>query len=354
MKKKKLIIIWVILVVVLVAIIYGIPYAKSLASSKATLEKGTMESAEDVTVYIARDEVVYGAPFTGTVEQLSKEGSLEKKGTQIINMTATAEPTEEEKSTKYDEVVADLGEGMVVMEDLTSQRKGIVSYSVDGNEGKITLETIYDLNWPQMEALISAPIDLTRDEAVKGEPVYKIADNAMWAMIFWTDITADNVYEVGDRVTVDFGDDQVRASVMEAEYEGEQQRVILETNRYYANFAKTRQADVEIISSEREGIIAPKDAIVTIDDTTGVYIVSTSGSTTFIPVYILMERGDEVLLVEDVFYDEEGAPIETVIPYQEVLTNPEDIEKVTEEKEKLQEENQQKTEEESESKATEE
>ncbi len=378
-KRKFMVAIWIIVVIILALVIYGGAFLADLFQQTERLEKGTLEVSREETIFIARDEIVYGAPYTGTLEYLGDEGELKKKGTKILNMTEIEENAEvvEESESKYEDVTKHLGDNMQVMENFASQKKGVISYFVDGNEGIINQTSIYEFTEEEMKALHVDPVDLEREEAKKGEPIFKIVDNSSWAMAFWTETENEDVYIEGSRVSVDFGDDSVRATVEEVKREADKIKVVLTTNRYYYDFAKEREVDVNIIVSEREGILVDKRSVVTligmtsifkgskesidylketedeeektIDDLEETYekialdiakiknqlkntikkygtdmvcALDTLGEVYYIPVKILEEEGEQVLLQEEIFYDEDGNPIETVLPYQEILTNP--------------------------------
>ena len=324
MKKKngKIWAVWAFLVIVLILIIYAIPFFETMFKRTYTLEKEILEITERETVYLARDEIVYGAPYTGQLEYLASEGELKKKGTKIVNMSEIVTDETENENNEYEEIIKHLGENMKVMDSLESERKGIVSYYVDGNEGIVNQQSIYEFTEKELNLVLDNITDLSRKTAKKGEPIFKIVDNSSWGMVFWTEVTKHEKYIEGDRVTVDFGEDDVRATVEQVSREGDKLKVILSTNRYYNDFAKDREATVEIIIDEKEGLLAKKRSLVVQDDVLGIYVLNTLGDEKFVPVSVIIEEDDNVLIREEVFYDDEGAPIETVLTYQEVLANP--------------------------------
>ncbi len=319
----KPIIVWAVLVLVLIVIIYGLPWLEDTLKRTYILENETMEISENVSLYIARDEVVYGAPYTGSLVYIAEEGELMKKGTQILNMTAIESSTTEEPSTKYDDITKNLGDNMQIMEDFTSLRKGVVSYFVDGNEGLINLDSIYNMTEAQMNDIDSNPEDLERNHAEHGEPIFKIVDNSSWAMAFWVDLKSEGLYVEGDRVTVSFDEDEVRATVSQVKKEGDKIKVVLITNRYHEKFAEDRNVEAKITIEEEYGLIAKKDSITQrFGEKNGVYVITSLGEERFVRVEILLENDDEVLLREGFFYDEDGKIIDSVWPYQEILRNP--------------------------------
>ncbi len=321
--KKILWIWWAIIVFLLIVVVYGVPFILNALVPTYKLEKETIQISSSETIFIARDEVVYGAPYTGKLEYLSEEGDLEKKGSKIVNMTEIEEDEEMEgQESEYYDITKNLGTNMKVMDDLSSEKKGVVSYYVDGNEGIFNQESIYEFTEEQLDAIHGNPVDLVRNEAKKGEPIFKIVDNSSWAMVFWTDIENEELYKEGDRVTVDFGTDDVRVTVEQVKIEEDKLKVVLTTNRYCEGFAKDREVDVKIIIDEKQGLSVKKSSIAIVDGVEGVYVLNKLGEGVFKPIKIILDDGDMVLVEEDVFRNENMEDVETVLPYQEVMTNP--------------------------------
>ncbi len=320
---NKYLVIWIATVAILVAVIYGTPAVRDVLKSTYVLENDIMEISENVSLYIARDEVVYGAPYTGSLVYIAEEGQLMKKGTQILDMTAIETETAVEKSDKYDDITKHLGDNMVVMENFTSLRKGVVSYFVDGNEGLITLDSVYNMTEKQMKEIDSNPEDLERDDAEQGEPIFKIVDNSSWAMVFWTDLENEDLYVENNRVTVVFDEDEVRATVSQVKKEENRLKVVLSTNRYYEKFAEERNVEAKIIIEEEYGLIAEKDSITQrFGGKEGVYVITSLGEERFLRVEVILENDDEVLIREGFFYDENDQVVNSVWPYQEILSRP--------------------------------
>ena len=74
---------------------------------------------------------------------------------------------------------------------------------------------------------------------------------------------------------------------------------------------------------DQRGLLVTNSSLTTKDDVVGVYVKNTIDEFVFKPVRTIATDGKQTLVLEDVYYDEEGQPVETVNVYDEVLKNPE-------------------------------
>ena len=105
--------------------------------------------------------------------------------------------------------------------------------------------------------------------------------------------------------------------------------MLLETNRYFKEFADFRMKNVKIISSDVEGLKIPNSALTTKGDVVGVMVGDKSGEFNFIPVKIITSDGKHSIIKGNIYYDEDGKLVNTVRIYDEILRKP----KVVDEKE---------------------
>ena len=106
-------------------------------------------------------------------------------------------------------------------------------------------------------------------------------------------------YRLGSSVTVEFAEGSVKASVSELYDRSGDVLVILKTNRFFPDFAKIRQQDVKIVTSDYTGLILPASALAEVDGETGAYVQSVDGSYRFVPVEVLTRSGEQVLVSAD-------------------------------------------------------
>ena len=127
-------------------------------------------------------------------------------------------------------------------------------------------------------------------------------------------------------ITVRFDDERADDVVFTDEKiseEGEKWKLLLSSNRYYKYFAKFRDLDVKLITTDIDGIIIDNKYLTTKDGKTGVYVVQTTGDPKFVQIKALGTDGEKTVVSENTFYDEEGQMVETVKVYDEILKNPE-------------------------------
>ena len=93
MKKKKLnlttkkgLIIFLALFIILYLIIYIVPKVFDIFTQTYIAEYGTLEVKEDAQCLFVRNEEVYTASSSGTVERLADDGQLVRTGTTVVKL----------------------------------------------------------------------------------------------------------------------------------------------------------------------------------------------------------------------------------------------------------------------------
>ncbi len=89
-KKKRIILIYGILLIVLFLVIYVLPNITGVLKKTDVIEYGSLKEKTDVTVYFVRSEDVYFANKTGSLKYYAQEGEMVRKGTKIIELTSGA------------------------------------------------------------------------------------------------------------------------------------------------------------------------------------------------------------------------------------------------------------------------
>jgi hypothetical protein len=174
-----------------------------------------------------------------------------------------------------------------------------------------------------MESCPERGESLKRDYVGAGDPVYKLANNNEWYMIYWIDAGDDaERYATGSSVTVSLGDSSVEAEVYRAAPDGGSLKVILRSDMYYENLMRVRKIDAEIVFAEYSGLVADSRNIAYREGLPGVYVKQRSGGYKWVPVQIQKEVGGKCTLAADVYYDGEGKQVDTVNYYDEVLADP--------------------------------
>ena len=339
-KRKSTLLVFVLIIIALYAVIGIVPSLTGALAGTELVEFGNLQISDDTTCYIIRDETVYTAAESGNMDPYIDEGTQIKKGTDLFAFTPTYEdgPAEEPDSdgengdpgedagesddSKYDRLILRISDNMEQDSGFVSQRKGVISYHVDGYEDYFDLDELDKLSRENTEALDIEPMDIKRKSCKAGEPIYKISNNSEWYILFWVDQEAISRYETGKKVTARLNGESIPATVMSIREADNGWQVILETNRYYSGFAVDRVVEGTIINTDISGLLVSNHCLTKKDGVIGVYVKTRTGDYIFTPVQVKISNGEQSVLAEGQFLDSEGNLVDTVEIYDEVLADP--------------------------------
>lgn len=318
--KKKPIILFFIAVIALYVIIYIVPKVTGALVSSYTASYGELRIADETDGWLVRNEKVYTAGNGGSVNRYIKAGTLIRRGTSVMEISGKGGGEIDEA---YTDLLSRLGDSAVETEDYTAQDGGIVCYYADGYEGRLTPDTMEKGGLSYYGKVTQdAVMDLKRDTAAAGEPVFKIVDRTKWYLVCFVEESSRDRYEEGQEIQVAFEDDTVRMDVRSVKKMDGKVRIILETDYFYKGFASTRAAKVSLITYEQRGLLVENDSITEEKGQQGVYVKIRSGDFVFVPIEVIKTDGVHSLVTDGTFTDEEGNLISTVEIYDEVLKNP--------------------------------
>ncbi|MCR5481662.1 MAG: hypothetical protein K6F52_02605 [Clostridia bacterium] len=321
-RTKVLIYIFIPVLIALYGIIYVVPGVTGALTDTKILEYGTLRVTDEVTCYIVRNEKVHMAPVSGNIGYYIKDGALVKKGTQVLTVDGAAlSESEANAESKYGDITQRLG-GDGVSTDFTADAKGVVSYYVDGYENVFSPENMKNLKYEEVKDYSLNEQNLVRNTTKKGEPLFKVCDSSNWHIICWVKEGNVSKYSVGRKVSVEFPESEITATVSDMIPDGDMWLVVLDTNRYYENFGKLRKQDATIVTSNYSGIIIENSSMATSGPAVGVYVKSKSGEYEFTPVKVITTDGTNSLVEVSYYYDEEGKTVNTVEIYDEILRKP--------------------------------
>jgi putative membrane fusion protein len=326
--KKRTIYIFIIALITLYVVIEIGPFLTGALTKTEILKYGEIKVEQDVVCYLVRNETVFSAPNSGDIKYKFEEGSLVKKGVTVLTFSKDSVITKEEeteliKKSNFKTITDRLGSNLVVDQSFVAVSRGIFSTNVDGYEAIFTAEAIEDLTYEDVSGMSIETQDVARNYALKGEPLYKISDNSNWYMIFWIDSNEAEKYQVDATITVTLPDGDVLATVHKIIEDEDRFMVILKTNRYYKSFANERKVQASILLVNQRGLLISNVSLTTKDGIPGVYVKNTIGDYVFKPIRTISTDGEKTLVLEDIYYDEEGQPVDTVNVYDEVLKKPE-------------------------------
>lgn len=210
----------------------------------------------------------------------------------------------------------------VMPEDYVSQSNGVISYYIDGYESEFSPESMTLLSREKVRGLNIDVQNVTRETTLAKEPLYKVVDNKKWYAVFW--VAPENIvkYEKGKKATINLPLGQVEGKISDIIDDEGQWLVIMEFNRYYEEFDQIRKVDAEVITSDYSGLIIRNESITSKDGQPGVYVRDKSGEYVFKPVKIITSDGEWSLVEVSYYYTKDGARVDTVNIYDEILKKP--------------------------------
>lgn len=338
-KRKWTLFVFGLIIVALYVIIAIVPSLTGALTETELAEFGSLQISDDTTCYIIRDETIYTAAESGDMDPYIEEGTQIKKGTDLFAFTPGPNPVYDDEDTaesgdggedassdagasKYEKLIRRVKVNIAEDNGFVSQRKGVISYHVDGYEDYFDYDDLAQLSRKNTEALDIEPQDIKRKSCAAGEPIYKISNNSVWYILFWVDQEAISRYETGKTVTAELNGEKIPATVISIREADDGWQVVIETNRYYSGFATDRVVEGTIINTDVSGLLLSNHCLTKKDGVVGVYVKNKTGDYEFTPVQVKISNGEQTVIAEGQFTDSEGNLVETVEIYDEVLSDP--------------------------------
>lgn len=318
--RKKPVLIFLIAVIALYVVIYIVPTVTGALVSSYVVEYGELKTEDNTTGYFVRNEKVYLAGETGKTNVYIKEGTLVRRGTAIMEVSASGDGS---VASKYEDLLTRLGKSGETASGYKVNPGGVVSYYADGYEGKLTPTNMEKENLAYYSKLSQDDVlDLSRKKVSKGEPVFKIVDRTKWYLVCYIDKSSADRYAEGDSVTVEFEDDSVETTVYSIKNQDGKTRVILESINYYKKFAQLRNAQVSLVTADTMGLIIENSSITEKKGVKGVYVKNKTNDYNFVPIQVIATNGEKSIVSKSSYYDAKGNLVETIDTYDEVLKKP--------------------------------
>lgn len=324
-KKRNPVVILILIIAVLYIITEIAPDIVERTVSTVIVEHEELVVEEDVDCYALRSETVYSAPSDGNISYDINNGELVKVGAKVVDFNPTSD--DNSKSTnKYKDLINRVDSPE--MDNIeNAPRKGIFTTYLDGNEKFFTFKNYKNITEEAAESRKDNTIDVKEKTVGNRQPIYKITDQSAIQLVCWIESGSVSRYREGDVVEVKFDEDTiVKFTITRIDQEGSKWKMLLETNRYFEEFADFRMKKVKIISSDVEGLKIPNSSLTTKDDVVGVMVGDKSGEFNFIPVKIITSDGKYSIIKGNIYYDGDGKLVNTVRIYDEILRKPKVVE----------------------------
>lgn len=299
--KRILLYLFITAVFGLAAAIYIYPMVTGALTPTTVVEYGNLRVTTNETCYFIRREAVVPATSSGTIQYFFEEGELVRKGTRVVDVIHS-------------------GHSYITSEN------SVISYYIDGLEDMFSPDSMRDLKKDKVEALDIIISDTRRESAIVGEPLYKTVDNSVWYVALWADPETVINYTKGKTVYLNLPLGQVKGTTYDIIDSGDHWLILLKFTRYYEDLPKLRKMDVEIITSDYEGLIIANRSITTMEGKPGVYVRTISGDFSFTPVSVITSDGEYSLVESSFYYEKQGdetVKVNTVKVYDEILNHPE-------------------------------
>lgn len=319
-KTKRIIAVYLAALLLLYIIVEVLPEVTDIFETTQTLEPGTLRIAYETTGYLIKDESVGIAPESGDIQYLVAVGTAVKKGYPIVSVTPDGESNQDARFGEYMNKL-DGYEGL--SEEYNSPISGVFSLTVDGYEDYFTPDKMDKIKRETVESLSYKSANLERSSVIEGEPIYKVSNDDNWYVLCWVDKETAESYSEGRAVSLELPEGTVDASVHSVREDGDDYRVIFYLNVYYEAFCESRAVDMSIVTSDNEGLLVDNKCIVEKNGQQGVYVVDKNGDYVFTRISIISTDGEQSVIEDATFVDEEGNQVYTVDVYDEVLKHPE-------------------------------
>lgn len=206
-----------------------------------------------------------------------------------------------------------------------AQESGIISFNKDDYEDILKVSSIEHLNSQYLSTVKNKENMIKKNDGVKvGDPIGKIINNHIWHIAVVLDEKESSHLKIGANVKVD-KESQVFDASVKYLYKDENNKniLVLEVDEEKVDFYDERICDFNIIYRQVSGIKIPKNAIITVKEKKGVYILSETGSVIFKEIKSILGGNSEYIVLD--YLDIKKNRIDTVDLYDELIINPKNI-----------------------------
>lgn len=318
-KTKRAICIYVIILLILYVVVEVLPKVTDIFETTQVLEPDNLTLSYETKGYFIKEEMVGIAKESGEISYLVDEGTVVKKGSELVSVEASGNDDKTPRFTDYTQKLKGY-DGLT--EEYTSPISGVYSLTIDGYEDYFTFDRMEKIKKEKVESLSFKSTNLERSSVIKGEPIYKVSGDDNWYILCWVDEKNVKNYSEGKSVTLKLPDGDVEADVYKIKKEENEYRVIFHLDVYYEKFSESRAEDMTIIVSDNLGLLVNNSCIVEKNGNEGVYVKNKNGKYVFKRVKVIATDGEKSVIEDAAFTDDEGNQVYTVDVYDEVLKHP--------------------------------
>lgn len=329
MKRKWLvgIIAYAVLLAACLLIVYAIPSIKGLMVKTYIAEQGEIVVSDEVDAYLIRDEHVYVAKNGAKVNRLAEESKLIRAGIKVVELEGEGISSSDKT---YSVILSNLGKKKEKTASGVSNYAGYISYKVDGAESQLTPKAMKKITKAKLDELSSQDLKNTaKGKCAPGDPIFKVAKNGKYYLIFYLDNKSAKRYELDDDVVITVGDKEIDSTVHFIKKGKSYSKIILKCGIQYDGCLTDRKIKTTVTTSSAKGLVIKDSSIVKRKKQKGVIVKNRLGDYIFTPVCIKADDGERCVVYQDLYMDDSGQYVETISIYDEVLESPseEDLKK---------------------------
>jgi putative membrane fusion protein len=116
-KRKRILVLFCTTLVILFIIIYVFPNVTGALKKTEIIEYGSLQVTDQVTAYIVRNETVYFANKTGSINYYVQEGEMVRRGEKILDITSGSQKDKESSYQKLLERISRFNGGESIFND---------------------------------------------------------------------------------------------------------------------------------------------------------------------------------------------------------------------------------------------
>lgn len=219
-----------------------------------------------------------------------------------------------------------------------SQRAGVLSYKIDGLENVYTFENIYNM-MPSNTVLNEYTVtDMKQISSVKsGDSLYKIIRNFNYYMAVTLSNDFAKLFEekkyIKVRVVYEGSANEIWGYIEKINYGSDQSTLILYFDDFFNVIYDKRYVDLQLITDIHEGLKIETKSLVEKDGIKGVYVKDASNIVKFMPVKILGEDENTIVVSEGSYVSEKqrntidinDKKYETIKIYDNIILRPDKV-----------------------------
>ena len=322
--KKRLgwIAVYIMILLLLAAIIYGMPSLLGFVRGTYIAKHGTITMSNDVDAYLLRNQTIYTTNSDCSVKRVAKSGKLVSAGDKVVEIDKTHGLV---SGTQYGNIMNSVKKSLTVSENGTTSDAGFVMYEVDGLEDDFSPSNLPDLTEKKLLRFsIKSSKKTSRGSARKGAPIFKIAENGPWGIVFFLDKEEAKRYYVERVLELEFKDSNktVRGKIVATEEKSGRVRVVVQSQDYFDGLLSLRKAKLHIIVGKGSGLIIRNSSIIEKDGKRGVIVKDKVGNNVFKPISIIASDSGKRAVYDDIYVDDNGEFVETLTIYDKVISHP--------------------------------